>query len=210
MFRLTATIGHRQSTEHTANSLSITADRAAVAVDPREAGDQTACKPGSVPPASGRDDHSSGPPIAGRFSRPTRTPQAYDGPTPCGARNPYSVLLLAGLAMPSLSPGPRWALTPPFHPCPGRNRGGLLSVALSLGSPPAGVTRRHVIVEPGLSSTARRRPRSPGHLVRAEPDGPGERGQEPLATSSIPIDPIGRRVRRGLMPTSPGLSSFRR
>ena len=48
MFRLTATIGHRQSTEHTANSLSITADRAAVAVDPREAGDQTACKPGSV------------------------------------------------------------------------------------------------------------------------------------------------------------------
>ncbi len=32
--------------------------------------------------------------------------------------------------------------------------GGLLSVALSLGSPPAGVTRRLVTVEPGLSSTA--------------------------------------------------------
>jgi hypothetical protein len=32
------------------------------------------------------------------------------------ARGPYSVLLLAGLAMPSLSPGTRWALTPPFHP----------------------------------------------------------------------------------------------
>ena len=152
--------------------------------------DQTAYKPGSVPPANGRDDHSSGPAIAGRFSRPTRTPQAYDGPTPCGARNPYSVLLLAGLAMPSLSPGPRWALTPPFHPYPGRNRGGLLSVALSLGSPPAGVTRRHVIVEPGLSSTARRRPRSPGHLVRAEPDGPGERGQEPLEAGCVPIGPI--------------------
>lgn len=30
--------------------------------------------------------------------------------------------------------------------------GGLLSVALSLGSPPPGVTRRHVSVEPGLSS----------------------------------------------------------
>jgi len=30
--------------------------------------------------------------------------------------------------------------------------GGLLSVALSLGSPPPGVTRRRVPVEPGLSS----------------------------------------------------------
>ena len=57
--------------------------------------------------------------------------------------------------MPSRSPGPRWALTPPFHPCPSlysRARGGLLSVALSLGSLPAGVTRRLVAVEPGLSS----------------------------------------------------------
>ena len=33
------------------------------------------------------------------------------------ARCPYSVLLQAGLAMPSLSPGPRCALTAPFHPC---------------------------------------------------------------------------------------------
>ena len=32
-------------------------------------------------------------------------------------RRPYAVLLQAGLAMPSPSPGPRWALTPPFHPC---------------------------------------------------------------------------------------------
>ena len=90
---------------------------------------------------------------------------------PCpiaGAHGPYSVLLLAGLAMPSLSPGPRWALTPPFHPYPSK-RGGLLSVALSLGSPPAGVTRRHVVVEPGLSSTPLRAPRPPGRLVRAEP-----------------------------------------
>ena len=31
--------------------------------------------------------------------------------------------------------------------------GGLLSVALSLGSPPPGVTRHRVSVEPGLSST---------------------------------------------------------
>ena len=112
---------------------------------------QTACKPGSVPPESG-DDHSSGPPIAGRFSRPTRTPRAVN---PAGepARRPYSVLLQAGLAMPSLLPETRWALTPPFHPYPRRNAGGLLSVALSLGSPRAGVTRRLFTVEPGLSST---------------------------------------------------------
>ena len=44
---------------------------------------------------------------------------------PCStdrARNPYSVLLLAGLAMPSLSPGTRCALTAPSHPCRRRRR----------------------------------------------------------------------------------------
>ena len=34
------------------------------------------------------------------------------------ARNPYSVLLLAGLAVPSTSPPTRCALTAPFHPYP--------------------------------------------------------------------------------------------
>jgi hypothetical protein len=50
-------------------------------------GDQTACKPGSVPPLAGRGGHSSGPTLAGRFSRPTRTPRSGDAPTrqyPCG------------------------------------------------------------------------------------------------------------------------------
>src|SRR5690606_19011767 len=36
-------------------------------------------------------------------------------------------------------------------------RGGLLSVALSLGSPPPGVTRHRLSVEPGLSSPRRSR-----------------------------------------------------
>ena len=35
---------------------------------------------------------------------------------------------------------------------PSRSNGGLLSVALSLGSPPPDVIRRRVSVEPGLSS----------------------------------------------------------
>ena len=29
--------------------------------------------------------------------------------------DPYSALLPVGLAVPVLLPGPRWALTPPFH-----------------------------------------------------------------------------------------------
>ena len=41
--------------------------------------------------------------------------------------------------------------------------GGLLSVALSLGSPPPGVTRHRVPEEPGLSSAARPRPGDSGH-----------------------------------------------
>ena len=119
------------------------------------------------PACAGRGGHSSGPIVADRFSRPTRSPQAGDGPTSKLARDPYSVLLLAGLAMRPLSPAARWALTPPFHPCLLRGEGGLLSVALSLGSPPVGVTHRHVVVEPGLSSTSLRRPRPPGRLIRA-------------------------------------------
>src|SRR5688572_5894157 len=38
------------------------------------------------------------------------------------ARDPYSVLLLAGLAVQSLLPATRWALTPPFHPYPSCER----------------------------------------------------------------------------------------
>lgn len=67
--------------------------------------------------------------------------------------------------MPSLLPGTRWALTPPFHPYRSRRSGGLLSVALSLGSPRAGVTRRLFTVEPGLSSTEQAPPRPPGRLT---------------------------------------------
>jgi len=44
-------------------------------------------------------------------------------------------------------------LSPLPPPCE-HGAGGLLSVALSLESPPPGVTRRRVPVEPGLSSPA--------------------------------------------------------
>jgi len=66
-----------------------------------------------------------------------------------------------GLPCRQTSPPTRWALTPPFHPYPAastaqtrllRWRGGLLSVALSLGSPPPDVIRHRCSMEPGLSS----------------------------------------------------------
>ena len=69
-------------------------------------------------------------------------------------RGPYLALLLAGLAVPPTLPPARWALTPPFHPCPRAEAvGRSVSVALSLGLPRAGVTRRHLSLESGLSST---------------------------------------------------------
>lgn len=70
-----------------------------------------------------------------------------------GPCRPYSVLLPVGFTVPPLLPGARCALTAPFHPYRGpRTAGGLLSVALSLGSPPPAVSRHRVSVEPGLSS----------------------------------------------------------
>ena len=70
------------------------------------------------------------------------------------AGRPYSVLLPVGFTLPALLPARRCALTAPFHPYPWalRCRGGLFSVALSLGSPPPAVSRHRIPVEPGLSS----------------------------------------------------------
>ena len=97
-------------------------------------------------------DHSSGMMIAHHLARPTR--KAMRRHMKCF---PYLVLLRTGFTLPDLLPDPRCALTAPFHPYrtvagePAK-AGGLLSVALSLGSRRAGVTRRPVFMEPGLSS----------------------------------------------------------
>ena len=73
----------------------------------------------------------------------------------------YLVLLPVGFSLPPPLPAARCALAAPFHPyrppgVPGRV-GGVLSVALSLGSPPPGVTRHRASVEPGLSSPRKSR-----------------------------------------------------
>lgn len=78
------------------------------------------------------------------------------------SHRPYSVLLPVGFAVPLLLPVARWALTPPFHPCRSKCRGGLLSVALSLGLPPPAISRYRVSMEPGLSSPAAFRLRGRG------------------------------------------------
>ena len=121
---------------------------------------QTAGKPGSVPPGlPDGDGHSSGTSVTGRLARPTRA--AVRKPTQLmilheksKACRPYLVLLPVGFALPRPLPAARCALTAPFHPYRPRMSGigGIFSVALSLGSPPPGVTRHRVSVEPGLSS----------------------------------------------------------
>src|ERR1700739_845085 len=94
------------------------------------------------------DDHSSGTFVTKRLARPTRT--AIRKRITC---RPYLVLLPVGLALPPLLPETRCALTAPFQPCRTfRVLGGVISVALSLGSPPPDVIRHRVSVEPGLSS----------------------------------------------------------
>ena len=112
-----------------------------------------ACKPDSVTTLKSPTTIPLGPPSpTGSCSQPG--PLGREKPWGRAPRGPYSALLLAGLAVPPTLPPARWALTPPFHPCRrAEASGGLLSVALSLGSPRAGVTRRHLSLESGLSSS---------------------------------------------------------
>ena len=114
---------------------------------------QLACKPGSV--RFGEPNAMTIPllaPLLGTSLRPTRT-------LPPGNR---LILLAQNLAfLFGLAPGGVYLAIsvagdavdsyPTFSPFP-HCWGGLLSVALSLGSPPPGVTRHRVSMEPGLSS----------------------------------------------------------
>ena len=124
---------------------------------------QPAYKPGSGRHAKGfrlRDDHSSGTPVARRLKRPTRT--AESGPIPKQVRThqPRAVPIRScsrwGLPC-------RWrhrqcgALLPHLFTLTAANatrRGGMFSVALSLGSHPPDVIRHRLSAEPGLSSPA--------------------------------------------------------
>jgi len=119
---------------------------------------QPACKPGSVWPqrlaAPERGGHSSWARIAARLVQPTRAagrklPRGFPLMPPLFGLAPgvvYRAIPVTGNAVGSY---------PTLSPLPGRRRpGGLLSVALSLGSPPPDVIRHRVSREPGLSSHA--------------------------------------------------------
>ena len=96
--------------------------------------------------------------VTSRFQRPTRT-SVQDRTSRTEMRH-VSLHGLAPdgvyLARPVASPAVRSYRT--FSPLPRMGkaqRGGLFSAALSLGSPPPGVTRHPDPVEPGLSSPTR-------------------------------------------------------
>jgi hypothetical protein len=65
-------------------------------------------------------DHFSGIRVASDLKRPTRRPRPGQPVAAFRRRrqsSSYLVLHRATLTMPVMSPSPRWALTPPFHPC---------------------------------------------------------------------------------------------
>ena len=132
------------------------AEREGPAPRKRRAECESADKPGSV-----EGNHSSRAPVAGCLQRPTR---AQRGPRlrapiwPCSGR---------GLPSRRRCRRTRCALTAPFHPCR-RHResagGGLLSVALSVGSRPPGVTWHPVLWSPDFP-LRRMTQRLPGRLA---------------------------------------------
>ena len=155
------------------------------------------------------DDHSSGTPVTGRLARSTRAaarkrlvaettaPPLFDL-APGGV---YLAVAVTGGAVRSyrtlspLPPGPALRLKPGF--------GGLLSVALSLGSPPPGVTRHRLSVEPGLSSSARLRKarpqRSSSRLTTGIYAKPAcitnARSSASVSASAMPVTSLGRKCR---------------
>src|SRR5690606_16148844 len=98
---------------------------------------QKACKPGSVRRLSPRDDHSSGTPVAGRLTQPTRTAGPETDLEPKLRAIPIRSCSRWGLPCRSRCRSRGGLLPHPFTLTRRRERGpgGLLSVALSLGSP---------------------------------------------------------------------------
>jgi hypothetical protein len=121
---------------------------------------QPVCKPGSGWHA-GKPAYVTAIPLGRRLpAASSNLPERQDldtDPEACASHRSYSVLLPVGFAVPSALPPTRCALTAPFHPYRGNyatRRGGLFSVALSLGSRPPDVIRHRLSTEPGLSSPA--------------------------------------------------------
>jgi hypothetical protein len=126
---------------------------------------ESADKPGSV-----EDNHSSAIRVAAYLQRPTREHVWATRATSSedeAACSPIWSCSGRGLPCHRVLPPARCALTAPFHPCRPlyRGVGGLLSVALSVGSRPPGVTWRLALgARTFLHACAQR---LPGRLRRA-------------------------------------------
>ena len=136
-------------------------------IPPKRKKREPACKPGSV-----EGNHSSRTYVAARLKQPTRR-RTRAAPCPLRGVPPYLVLLQVGFAVPLLLPAPRCALTAPFHPyhaCLATAFGGLLSVALSVGLRPPGVTWHLALWSPDFPPRRRVSPlsqRLPGQLPQS-------------------------------------------
>jgi hypothetical protein len=115
-------------------------------------------KPSSVPGCPG-DDHSSRTSVARGLQRPTRELRAGHPQTLL-----YLVLLQVGFSKPAMSPLPLVSSYLTFSPLPWTYHGGLVSVALSLGLPPLGVTQHPALWSSDFPPAARCRRRSSGLL----------------------------------------------
>lgn len=133
---------------------------------------QLACKPGSVWP-SPCDENVAAIHLGRMLPRASRnlpgrwagnSPRRFPFAPPLFGFAPGGVCLAAPVARRAVGSYPT------LSPLPRQCRGGLLSVALSLGSPPPAVSRHRVSMEPGLSSPAAfrlSRARPPGQLASA-------------------------------------------
>ena len=117
-------------------------------------------------------------------------------------RPPLFDLAPGGVYLAGRSPDRRWALPPPFHRCRGHDdRGCVISVALSFGSPRLGVTQRPALWSPDFPQAAYR-PRPSDRLARRVYRGRTEHqsrrsGPSRRVTAAPPGRPGPRRPRRG-------------
>ena len=113
-----------------------------------EKADEPTCTPGSVAAHRYRP---------GRW-RPFILDHCYQWPratyplTRASSLQAPAVRSCSGRGLPSRGGHPSrwWALTPPFHPYPPESAGGLLSVALSRGSPRVAVSHRPALWSPDV------------------------------------------------------------
>lgn len=110
------------------------------------------------------NDHSSGHTFTRGLKQPTRIVGAKAAPGPKAHAIPIRPCSRRGLPCP-VCYQPGGGLLPHRFTLPRPQPGGLFSVALSLGLPRPGVTRRRVFLESGLSSTLPPRSSNPPHAI---------------------------------------------